>query len=99
MVAIGKCDSNDSLFVKFSNFGDKCSMNFVGLCVVVDKRFGERALTFLPSPPEHGTAALEHFRKTGKKYHLYRIKLVIQVPSTHLTGEQRPPKITFLEFR
>ena len=45
MAATGKCESNGYTFVRFSNFGGKCLMNFsfVGLCVMMDKRLGERA--------------------------------------------------------
>lgn len=41
---IGKCDSSDSIFVRFSNFEDKCmNFNFVGLYVMVDERLCKRA--------------------------------------------------------
>ena len=45
----GGCESNDVVFVKFSNFGDKCSMNFhfIGWCVMVGERSGKKSLGIL----------------------------------------------------
>lgn len=56
MAVVGKVTI---MTIKFSNFGDKSSVNFsfVGLCAVVDKGLGKRRLTSLPSPLGSGSRA------------------------------------------
>lgn len=96
VAGIGKCGFNDSLFVEFSNLGDKCSMNFsfVGLCGIVGKRFAKRALTSLPSPPESDTRAIEHFQKTRRKNNFVQNQAYFD----QLNGRARPSQNSHFVF-
>lgn len=95
-----ECESNDVLFVKFSNSGDKCSMtfHFAGRCLMVGKRSGKSILVFLPSTPESGPRATGHFSKTRRKYHFMQNQAYSSSSINQLTGEQDSQKSHFVFY-